>query len=102
MAYEVISIVASILIILGYLPEFYALYKLKEAKIENAYIWIIWTSGSLLALLYGILNKQYYLIATQITVFIMNIITLFSKIYYIYCYKLINIEIPDENINFNV
>ena len=94
MAYEVISIIASILIILGYLPEFYILYKLKKAKLENIYIWIIWTSGSFLALLYGILNKQYYLIASQITVFIMNIITLFSKLYYIYCYKSLTIE-PD-------
>jgi len=87
MAYEELSIIGSVLIILGYLPEFYALYKVKEAKIENAYIWIIWTSGSLLALLYGILNEQYYLIATQITVFLMNTLTLLSKIYYIYCYK---------------
>jgi uncharacterized protein with PQ loop repeat len=31
MAYEEISIIASILIMLGYLPEFYALYKSKEA-----------------------------------------------------------------------
>jgi len=97
MAYEAISIIASVLIMLGYLPEFYALYKAKEAKIENAYIWIIWTSGSLLALLYGILNEQYYLIATQITVFLMNTLTLLSKIYYIYCYKLFN-EIPKEKL----
>jgi uncharacterized protein with PQ loop repeat len=97
MAFEAISIIASVLIILGYLPEFYELYKTKEAKIGNAYIWIIWTTGSLLALLYGTLNEQYYLIATQITVFLMNILTLLSKIYYIYCYKLLN-KIPKEKL----
>ena len=102
MAYEAISIFASILIILGYLPEFYALYKSKEAKIENAYIWIIWTIGSILALLYGILNEQYYLIATQITVFIMNSITLFSKVYYIYCYKSNNHNISVNTIDENI
>jgi uncharacterized protein with PQ loop repeat len=97
MAYEAISIVASILIILGYLPEFYTLYKIKKVEMENAYIWIIWTIGSFLALLYGILNEQYYLIATQITVFLMNIITLLCKVYCMYCYKLFN-EISKEKI----
>lgn len=98
MAYEAISIVASILIILGYLPEFYTLYKIKKVEMENAYIWIIWTIGSFLALLYGILNEQYYLIATQITVFLMNIITLLCKIYCMCCYKLFN-EIPKEKVS---
>lgn len=101
MAYEAISIVASILIILGYLPEFYTMYKIKKVEMENAYIWIIWTIGSFLALLYGILNEQYYLIATQITVFLMNIITLLCKIYCMYCmycYKLFN-EISKEKVS---
>ena len=100
MAYEAISIIASVLIIIGYLPEFYTLYKIKNVEIENAYIWIIWTIGSFLALLYGILNEQYYLIATQITVFLMNIITLLCKIYCMYCYKLFN-EIPKEKLKSN-
>ena len=99
--YEYLSIISSVLIILGYLPEYYIMIKTKEAKIESSIIWIIWTSGSLLTIIYGLLNDQYYLMTSQYTVFGMNLLTLILKIYYIY-YNIDNkIYIEKNNIEEN-
>ena len=79
------------------IEKYYIMIKTKEAKIESSIIWIIWTSGSLLTIIYGALNDQYYLMTSQYTVFGMNFLTLSLKIYYIY-YKSDN-KIYIENSN---
>jgi uncharacterized protein with PQ loop repeat len=84
MAYEYLSILSSILVAIGYLPEYYILIKNKKVKFENIYIWLIWTCGSMLSVIYGILNKQYFLMATQYTVVILNFSTLLLKLFYYY------------------
>ena len=66
MTYEYISIVATTLSVLGYIPEIYNLsyslfyntiYKPHSSKI----IWIIWISSSILSFIYGIVIDDYYI-----------------------------------------
>jgi uncharacterized protein with PQ loop repeat len=101
--YYFLSIIASILVVLGYLPEFYDICKTKTATIENMYIWFIWSAANIFSIVYCILNQYYYIMITHIIVFSMNSTTFLLKYYYIYLYKPpIHIKISNEienNIN---
>jgi hypothetical protein len=66
MTYEYISIVATTLSVLGYIPEIYNLsyslfyntiYKPHSSKV----IWFIWISSSILSFIYGIVIEDYYI-----------------------------------------
>ena len=65
MSYQYISIVSSILSVIGYIPE---IYNLSYSVINNTHykahsskgIWLIWISASTFGFVYGILIKDYY------------------------------------------
>jgi CDP-diglyceride synthetase len=84
MPFIYLSIIGSILVIIGYIPEIYYIIKHKKADIENIYIWLIWSCASIFSLSYCLLNNQFYVMATYIIIFIMNTSTLLIKLYYFY------------------
>lgn len=65
MLYRFLSIISSILIVLGYLPEIYNLsssifYNKPYSEQSNNIIWFIWISASGLGCIYGIFIQDYY------------------------------------------
>ena len=67
MIYEYLSIVSSVLVVIGYVPELYNLiYSIFMNKPYNEYsnklIWMIWIFASSFGLSYGICIKDKYLI----------------------------------------
>ena len=84
MPFIYLSIIASILVVIGYIPEIYSIYRSKKADIENIYIWLIWSCASIFSISFCILNEEYYVMSTYIIIFIMNSTTLLLKLYYFY------------------
>jgi hypothetical protein len=65
MQYRFISIISSILIVVGYLPEIYnlsssILFDKTYNEQSNNIIWAIWISASGLGCIYGIFIEDYY------------------------------------------
>jgi hypothetical protein len=65
MQYRFISIISSILVVLGYLPEIYnlsasILFNKPYSEESNNIIWAIWISASGLGCIYGIFIEDYY------------------------------------------
>ncbi len=65
MSYQYISIVSSILAVIGYVPEIYNLsYSVINKKHYNSHsskgIWLIWISSSTFGFVYGVLIENYY------------------------------------------
>lgn len=87
MNYFFLSVIASIFVILGYLPEFYDIIKTKHATMENITIWFIWSTGSLFSITYCALNKEYYAMSTHVVIFTMNFTTFLLKFYYVKIYS---------------
>uniref|UniRef100_A0A6C0E2K5 PQ-loop repeat-containing protein n=1 Tax=viral metagenome TaxID=1070528 RepID=A0A6C0E2K5_9ZZZZ len=86
MDYFFLSIIASIFVILGYLPELYDIIKTKYATMENITIWFIWSAGSLFSITYCALNQEYYIMSTHVVIFTMNFTTFLLKFYYVKIY----------------
>jgi hypothetical protein len=99
MLYRFISIISSILIVLGYLPEIYNLsssifYNKPYSEQSNNIIWFIWISASGLGCIYGIFIKDYYVSVNC------GINTgLNATIFILRSYKFKNHLIINENIN---
>jgi hypothetical protein len=72
MKYTEISILASVLAALGYMPEFYFIINKIENKNYSNLIWIIWCSSSFLSVLYAGLNEEYFMFANCFTIFALN------------------------------
>ena len=72
MKYTEISILASVLAALGYMPEFYFIINKIENKNYANIIWIIWCSSSFLSVLYAGLNEEYFMFANCFTIFTLN------------------------------
>jgi len=87
MAYYYLSILSSVFIFTGYLPELYHVIISKQATLGNIYIWLIWCMASLLSIIYCLLNEEYYVMTTHIVVFTMNGTTFSLKYYYAYIYN---------------
>ena len=64
--YWPISIVATILVWFGYVPEFYRLYRERTASNAGIYMWLLWTSSSTLSTLYACLSGASVLIIVNI------------------------------------
>ena len=63
--FQIISIISSSLMVIGYIPEIYnlgysAYYKTPLNEITSRLIWLIWFSSSSLGAIYGFLIKDYY------------------------------------------
>ena len=102
MDYFFLSIIASIFVILGYLPEFYDIIKTKHATMENIAIWFIWSTGSLFSITYCALNEEYYVMSTHVVIFTMNFTTFILKLYYVNMYpKYIDNNIS-QDVNTNI
>jgi len=95
MDYTFLSIMASVLVVIGYLPEFYSIIKNKSKDVGNIYIWIIWTTSSSLSVIYCILIEEYYVMVTNIIILLMNFLTFLLKYYYLHYYK----EIENEDLS---
>ena len=82
MDYIYLSIIASILVIVGYIPEITSILKTKTANIDNIYIWFIWSCGSIFSITFCYLNQEYYAMSTHVIIFTMNSTTFLLKLYY--------------------
>jgi hypothetical protein len=65
MLYRIISIISSILVVLGYLPEMHNLissiwFNKPYSEQSNNIIWFIWITASGLGCIYGIFIQDYY------------------------------------------
>ena len=79
MQYIYLSIISSILVIIGYIPEISSIIKTKQATIDNLYIWCC---GSVFSIAFCALNEEYYPMSTHIIIFTMNSSTFLLKLYY--------------------
>lgn len=84
--YYILSIISSVLVMLGYLPEFYDICKNKKANLENMYIWLVWAAANIFSIAYCLINQYYYVMITYVLVFVMNFATFILKYYYVYLY----------------
>jgi len=80
--YTYLSIMSSILIMIGYMVEIYFIYVNKDSKINHLPVWIIWLLSSLLALVYCGLTQQYYSMVNYGLNFFFCLMTLLLKSYY--------------------
>lgn len=64
--YWPISIVATILVWLGYAPEFLRLYRDRKSSGIGIYMWILWTASSALSTLYAFLVSSSVLVVINI------------------------------------
>jgi hypothetical protein len=67
MSYQFLSIISSILVVIGYLPEIHnlsrsILFDKPYSEYSNNIIWGIWISASGLGCLYGYFINDYYVI----------------------------------------
>ena len=82
MKYIYLSIISSILVIIGYIPEISFILKTKQATIDNLYIWFIWCCASIFSIIFCALNEEYNPMSTHIIIFSMNSSTFLLKLYY--------------------
>ena len=87
MNYYFLSIIASIFVILGYIPEFYTIITCKKKDVGNIYIWLIWTTGNVFSIAYCVMISEYYIMATNIIILFMNFSVFMLKYYYLYIYQ---------------
>jgi hypothetical protein len=99
MQYIFLSIIASIFVIIGYIPEITSILKTKHATIDNLYIWFIWSCGSIFSITFFILNEEYYAMSTYIILFIMNSATFLLKLYYYKKSNYLNQNVIEYNYN---
>ena len=87
--YSYISIIASSLAIIGYVPEIYFSihsYYNPSNKFNNQIVqnvsWTIWAISSILSISYSVLNKEYFFLANYSITLSLNLTTLFVKSVY--------------------
>jgi uncharacterized protein with PQ loop repeat len=95
--YIYLSLIASIFVVVGYIPEFINIIKTKQSTIENLYIWFIWSCGSIFSITFCALNEEYFAMSTHVIIFSMNSSTFLLKLYY---YKPDKINKYDNNIKY--
>lgn len=82
MQYIYLSIISSVLVIVGYIPEISSILKTKQATIDNLYIWFIWCCSSVFSIIFCALNAAYLPMSTHIIILSMNTSTFILKLYY--------------------
>jgi hypothetical protein len=102
MNYVYLSIVSSILIFIGYLPEIYfTLFQIKNVD-STKYSSTIWLLGGILGTVYsGINNADTFIIINYSVNTSLNLITVVFKIYYFYKFNETN-SVKTKNINSSI
>jgi len=97
-----LSIVSSILIFIGYLPEIYfMLFQIKNVD-STKYSSTIWLLGGILGTVYsGINNADTFIIINYSVNTSLNLITVVFKIYYFYKFNESN-SVKTKNINSSI
>ena len=97
-----LSIVSSILIFIGYLPEIYfMLFQIKNVD-STKYSSTIWLLGGILGTVYsGINNADTFIIINYSVNTSLNLITVVFKIYYFYKFNETN-SVKTKNINSSI
>lgn len=67
--------------------EFYSIITYKKKDVDSIYIWLIWTSGNTFSVAYCVLIHEYYIMATNIIILMMNFSVFMLKYYYLYIYE---------------
>jgi len=84
MANDYLMNIASILFLICYIPEFYANYRNKNANIYNVFEKVVMISGTGFALGYSLSTNSPALRFNYSTLFFLDTISLFIRIYYAY------------------
>jgi len=82
--YEYLSIISNVLVVLGYLPEFYSLWFDVEIKVTTS-IWLIWITSGGFALSYAVtVGDTFVIINTSICLGMNTLMFIAKKIKYHY------------------
>ena len=76
--YEYLSIISNVLVVLGYLPEFYSLWFDVEIKVTTS-IWVIWITSGGFAVAYAITVGDTFVIINSSICLGMNTLMFISK-----------------------
>jgi len=80
----VISVVASVLVCVGYAPEFARLYKERTSSPASLPMWLIWTSSSLLSSVYSILSgAPPFVISNICLVFALTLFSMLGNLFFV-------------------
>ena len=99
---EYILNIATVLFIICYFPDFYAIIKNKNAKINNIPEKLIILLGSSCGLHYAVINNNSALLFNYTTILTLDIISLLLRLYYAYKNYLINKNLVINNYNNNI
>ena len=78
----ILAIIASIMVLAGWLPQIVKGYKTKKLDDISAYLMILIASGGVLWLVYGFEINDLYIIGVNVGIIILTMITLGLKIKY--------------------
>lgn len=92
MPYQYLSIISSIFVVLGYLPEIYIVIINKKSNITNIPIWIIWLLSSGLGIIYCGLNQNYLIN------FFLCLVTFILNMFFLYYNKKEEIVLEQKDI----
>jgi hypothetical protein len=76
--YEFLSIISNVLVVMGYLPEFYSLLYDVEIKVTTS-IWVIWITSGGFAVAYAVTVGDTFVIINTSICLGMNILMLIAK-----------------------
>jgi hypothetical protein len=98
MPYQYLSIISSIFVVLGYLPEIYIVIINKKSNITNIPIWIIWLLSSGLGIIYCGLNQNYLIMINYLINFFLCLVTFILNMFFLYYNKKEQISIEQKDI----
>ena len=78
----ILAIIASIIVLAGWLPQIVKGYKTKKLDDISAYLMILIATGGVLWLVYGFAINDLYIIGVNVGIIILTMITLGLKIKY--------------------
>jgi MtN3 and saliva related transmembrane protein len=78
----ILAIIASIIVLTGWIPQIVKGYKTKKLADVSAYLMILIAAGAVLWLVYGIEINDLYIIGVNVGIIILTMITLGLKIKY--------------------
>lgn len=79
-----ISVVASVLVCVGYAPEFVRLYRERAASTTSLPMWLIWSSSSLLSCVYSILSgAPAFVISNICLIFALTLLATLGNVFFV-------------------
>jgi MtN3 and saliva related transmembrane protein len=79
---SVIGILAAFLTTLSFVPQIIKAYHTRRMKDVSRYLMILFTTGSILWIIYGILHHDFVIIGANVTAAIFNFILLYYSFVY--------------------